>query len=247
MLIPLMLSLMLPAQPSTVPAALAARGPDPAIRLKISDETPRPGQYVSAKVKTSADGYLVVVRMDGEGHVRMVFPVDPGDGTAIRGGHEMEIRGRGGRRAFRVDEAKGVGTVLAAVADQPFRFDAFVKRAHWDFAALDAVADSGDAEAALVNFVEQLTPGHFAYDLVQYDVSGADLATRRNWHPYGYWGGWYGSPFYDPFDYGWGPFFGRPWVGGGLVIYGGRGFDRDFDRGFGRGFGRGFVRGRRWR
>ncbi len=208
MLVALTLSLLLPATtPATVGAA--ARSDDPPIRIKLSDDAFARGDRARVRVKTAQDGYLVVLRADADGRVRVLFPLDPGDNSAVRGGREIEVRGRGDREAFTVDEREGSGTVLAARSVVPFRFDEFVRGGHWDYRALSAPRagdDStqrvgGDAEAALLDIVERMAgDNHYDYDVVRYAVS-ARAPVRR-------YAGWYG-PWYDPFYYPvYGPGFG---------------------------------------
>lgn len=208
MLVALTLSLLLPA---TSPAALAsaARSDDPPIRIKLSDDAFARGDRARVRVKTAQDGYLVVLRADAEGRVRVLFPLDPGDNSAVRGGREIQVRGRGDREAFTVDEREGSGMVLAARSVVPFRFDEFVRGGHWDYRALSALRagdDStqvvgGDAEAALLDIVERMAgDNRYDYDVVTYTVS-ARAPVRRH---AGWYGPWYG-PWYDPFYY---PFYG---------------------------------------
>src|SRR5438094_9649606 len=117
---------------------------DPPIRIKLSDDVYLRGERARVKVKTIENGYLLVVRADAQGRIRVLFPQEPGDAAAIRGGREVEIRGRGNREAFTVDDADGSGKILAAVSSQPFRTDSFARAGHWDFRAL-----AGDDSAAI--------------------------------------------------------------------------------------------------
>lgn len=51
--------------------------------------------------KASHDVNLIVLRSDGAGHVRVLFPLDPQGEQRITGGKKYELKGRGGREAFR--------------------------------------------------------------------------------------------------------------------------------------------------
>jgi hypothetical protein len=175
---------------------------DPPIKVKISDDVFVRGERARVRVKTAQSGYLLVLRADAQGRVRVLFPLEPTDDAAVRGGKEIEVRGRGDRDAFTVDDAEGSGKILAAVSAQPFQVDAFALGGHWDYRAL-AAADSGnDAEAALLTLVNSMTGGTYDYDLVTYTVS--DHPSFRRAHVWG-WGGW-----------GWG------WRGRGAGWYGPR-------------------------
>src|SRR5213593_1923154 len=80
---------------------------DPPIKIKLSDDVYIRGQRARVKVKTTDNGYLLVLRADAQGRIRVLFPPEPGGDAAIRGGREVEIRGRGNREAFTVDDADG--------------------------------------------------------------------------------------------------------------------------------------------
>jgi len=197
MLLALAVSLLLPAG-------------DPPVRLKISDDVFVRGERVRVKVKTTQNGYLLVLRANAQGRVRVLFPVEPGDDGAIRGGKETEVRGRGGREAFTVDDAEGSGKIIAAFSAQPFQFDGFTRAGHWDYAAL-AATDSvaGDAEASLLALVDRMSSGAYDYDLVTYTVT-AHPRFRQSpwaWGDPGRWGGGWD---------GWSPRFGclrcRRWL-----------------------------------
>src|SRR5262245_50564638 len=183
------------------PAMLAANAPPPAVRLKLSDETVVAGDREKVKVRSETDGYLVVLRMDADGYMRVIFPVDPNDDAFIRRGKDFEVRGRGNREAFVVNENRGSGLVLAAVSDRPFIFDQFSDRGnHWNYGALSAQNRSRDPEAALLDIVDRMTDGRYNYDLVSYTIGRRVLTGPV-------WAGWYG-PWY-PSRYG--VWVGRPY------------------------------------
>ena len=197
----LMLTLSVPA-PAIVPDT---NRPPVAIRLRLSDEDVRQGDRVKVRVKTAADGYLLVLRADAAGRVRVLFPIEPDDSSWVPGGKEFEVRGRGDREAFTVDDREGSGLVLAAWSSQPFVFDDFIRGRHWDYRAL-AGDSSDDAEAQLLDLADSMATGHYDYDLVNYTVSS--LGQARGYA--GYYGGyrpWY-RPFFSPLYPFYGPRFG---------------------------------------
>ncbi|MGH7645717.1 MAG: DUF4384 domain-containing protein [Gemmatimonadales bacterium] len=188
---------------------------DPPVRLWLSsDARYLPGDRARVRVEAAADGYLVVLRADGSGRVRMLFPLDPGDDAFVRGGREYELRGRGDRDAFFVDDREGTGIVLAAWSRDPFRFDEFVRADHWDYRTLSPVTD--DPEAGLLDIVHRMAGpegagARFEYDEVRYSVGDATA----------YYGG-YGSPHgvgmslsfgYPSYPYFYDPFCYAPWWG----------------------------------
>jgi len=175
------------------------------------------GDRARVYVESAQDGYLVVLHADPEGRVRVLFPLDPRDDDFIRGGKRFEVRGRADRDAFQIEADEGSGTVLAAVAKDPFTFDSFVRNDHWDFRALGGPSTSvrDDPQAKLVDIVQRMagdSTGRFEYDVTTYVVNGSRVASR-----YGYGYGWgspyyYGGRFYNPFCFdpfwGWASCFG---------------------------------------
>jgi hypothetical protein len=161
------------------------------------------GDRAKVYARAAESGYLVVLRAEENGRVRVLSPVDPGDDQHVSGGKKYELKGRGGREAFVTEDSSGQGTVLAAWSKTPFTFDRYVTNGRWD---LDALSGQGprtdDAEGHLVAIVNDMqAPGrHFDYDLAVYTVSAPRYVRAPYLYPYG-WAGWSG---YDPW-WGYGP------------------------------------------
>ena len=170
MLLPLLLLL---AAPAPSPAArTAARSDDPPVKVWLDQINYRRGDKAHVNVELGEDGYLVVLHADADHRVRVLFPLDPGDDAFVRGGETREIRGRGDREAFSIDEREGAGLVLAARSVTPFKFDEFVRGDHWDYRVLIARGAGDDKEQALLDIVQRMVPdGHFAYDAANYTVA----------------------------------------------------------------------------
>src|SRR5579884_2029370 len=230
---PMMLAVMLSLSlfgPGPAGSAAAVRSDDPPVKVWLSQDSYfRRGDRARVKVRLAEDGYLVVLRADARGRVRVLFPLDPGDDAFVRGGETIEVRGRGDREAFYVDEREGSGVVLAARSVAPFRFDEFVRGDHWDYGALDARFTGDDKEAALLDIVRRMSPdGHFDYDVQEYVVAAprayaSDYAFGRpayalsvsfgwGWpyYRFGFFYGYAGSYCFDPFFYD--PFFCGPFL-----------------------------------
>src|SRR5437016_1832013 len=146
MLFSVILSLAAGAPLAAAPPTAFLQGPgDPAVRVSLNDDG-RYGLNQSARVKvrTREDGYLLVLRTDVDGWVRVLYPTDPADDHFVRGGHEIEVRGRGDREAFTASRHEGTGVVLAAVSEHPFDFHQFVRNDHWDYRALDSLRSQSD-------------------------------------------------------------------------------------------------------
>ena len=211
--------LLLPLLIDAAPAPVVAPHDDPPIRLWINnDRRFLPGDRAKVEVRTRDDGYLLVFHVDPEGHLRVLFPLDPDQDNFVRGSKKYEIRGRGGRESFEIDNTTGKGTVYAAVSRDPFRFDGFVEGDHWDYRALAPSRLPNDPEQDLNELVRRMAQGDFDYDLLNYYVSDR-VAYRSDYSPY------YGSSYNDPWCYRFscssyyrspfnvsiGLFFGRPY------------------------------------
>jgi hypothetical protein len=202
-----LLLLALPA--AAAPGAMPVTAKDPPVRVWFNyDGNYAYGDHAKVYTKSAHDANLIVLRSDGAGHVRVLFPLDPQGEQRITGGKKFELKGRGGREAFVADDSGGHGTVLAAISESPFRLDQFAKNGLWDTRALSNSRVRDDPESGLLELVQQMkTPGqHFDYDVATYVVSEH---YARDLYPYPYAGpGWWG---YDPwwgYDRGLGLGFG---------------------------------------
>jgi hypothetical protein len=211
--------LLLPLLIDAAPAPVVAPHDDPPIRLWINnDRRFLPGDRAKVEVRTRDDGYLLVFHVDPEGHLRVLFPLDPDQDNFVRGSKKYEIRGRGGRESFEIDNTTGKGTVYAAVSRDPFHFDGFVEGDHWDYRALAPSRLPNDPEQDLNELVRRMAQGDFDYDLLNYYVSDRVAYRSDYYSPY------YGSSYYNdcyrfscssyygsPFNVSIGLFFGRPY------------------------------------
>src|SRR5213593_2705288 len=228
MMLPLLLSLAV------------ATTDDPPVKVWLNhDNYFQRGDKARVNVRLADDGYVLVLRADAEGRVRVLFPLDPSNDDFVRGHETIEVRGRGDREAFFVDDREGSGLVLAARSTTPFKFDEFVRGDHWDYRVLDARQAGDDKEAALLDMVQRMTTeGRFDYDAVTYAVTSA-RAYYDSYYPhytavsFGFGWGWpyryryaalystcYDPFFYDPFLC-YDPIFYRPYsFGFGYGFYG---------------------------
>ena len=194
----LALSLAFPVSPIDPPSHL-----EPAIQVRLSDDFYFRGERAKVRFKAEHDGYLVVLRLDGEGRIRPLFPVNPSDSSFVRGGKEFEIRGRGDRDAFTVDERDGTGYVMAAISATPFDLDRYRRGSHWDLRALSEAAAGDDPEVTLLDIIDSLATGPFEYDLASYTVGGDRRDHGYRTRP------WFGRPFYyDPWYHPYNSFYG---------------------------------------
>ncbi|MEP6687323.1 MAG: DUF4384 domain-containing protein [Gemmatimonadales bacterium] len=218
----LLLPLLLAGSPPGA-GVRATGGDDPAIQIWISsDRRFLPGDHAKVQVRAREDGYLLVLHADPDGHLRVLFPIDPKDDNFVRGGRKYEIRGRGGRESFTADDRPGRGTVYAAVSHDPFRFDEFVLSDHWDYRTLAPQRLAADPEPELNDVVRRMADGSFDYDVLTYDViERVVYADSYGSSYYGDYAGAYDcgysysachrSYYGSPFSVSVGLFFGRPY------------------------------------
>src|SRR5918995_6010831 len=168
MYLDLLLPLLLASEPGQPAAATAD---DPPIQIWINNDGRfLRGDRARVHVRTEDDGYLIVLHADAEGHLRVLFPIDPTDDDFVRGGKKYEVEGRGGRDAFDVGDRSGRGSVYAAVSRSPFRFDEFVLSDHWDYRALEPRQLAEDPEPELTELLRRMAQGSFDYDVMSYYV-----------------------------------------------------------------------------
>jgi hypothetical protein len=194
------------ARPATPPAV-----DNPPIRVSLnSDAYYQRGDRARVRIRAERDGYVIVLRADVDGRVRVLFPLDPSDDDFVRGGKEYTLPGRGDRETFLVDDRTGDGVILAAFSLEPFHYDEFVRGDHWDYRVLTSDAVRDDPEAGLLDLVTAMADSaHFDYDVLGYTV--ADHLAYR-----GYYGG---APCFGC-SYGYGSGFGvRIGLGFGAPYY----------------------------
>ncbi|HEY6854191.1 MAG TPA: DUF4384 domain-containing protein [Gemmatimonadales bacterium] len=210
---------------SATPPVTALRADDPPVRVWLDpDAYVNTGDRMRVHLRAAEDGYVIVLRADAQGRVRVLFPLDPTDDAFLRGGKTFEVKSRGDREAFSVDDASGTGTVLAAWSASPFKSDAYAVNGHWDYRVLAERRVADDPEAGLLDIVNAMAgDNHFDYDVATYTV-GTDTRVAYGSR----YDGWYSDPLYDPYfascwgcgPWGWGGYGGYRWRFGFGVGYG---------------------------
>jgi len=225
-----------------LPGASRAQEPDVAefhwIAVRIPDRDvyhrrdPIPVAY-----RADRDGYVMVMRVDTDGRIRMLYPSDPGMDNFVRGGTERQVPNSYGydvEHAFAVDDYPGVGYVFAVLSRDPFDFTPYVRNGHWDYRTMGADGRiTGDPYVALTEIAEDMLPpyGSFGFDLAPYYVEAQFEYPRfvcydchaytayPVWDPYRYWCGTFKLLIYD--QPGWYPATVFPAAavvpGGGIV------------------------------
>ena len=98
-------------------------GDAPAVRVWL--DGPRLYSYgdaVRVRFMAEDDAYVIVGRVDGNGHVTVLWPSNRGRSTQVRGGQEIAVRGRSGGSfaSFYATDRVGGGYVFALASYDPF-------------------------------------------------------------------------------------------------------------------------------
>lgn len=210
--------LLLTAAAGTITASPPSTdGQDQAVQVRLDkDGDYYPGHDAQVEVRPKYDGFLLVLHVDPEGQLRVLFPLEPFDDAFVEGGKKYQLVNRGGRGSFYVGEADGIGAVFAVHSDFPFHVNPFATDHRWDYQAL-WIPPETDVETALVDLVAKMShDGWFEYDLVEYQVyaqdSYASSGPRYSIYaePYPVCCGptvgvsfFYGSGYYYPYGYPW--------------------------------------------
>lgn len=218
-----LLTLTVGAGPTAPPAAssiIAAwvRGNDsqrPRISLWLNrDEVYSRGDQARVYFKADDDAYVTVVRIDTDGRVRILFPIDPWEDNFARGGRTFEVLGRDRDEAFRIDDYPGVGYVFAIASDQPFDYEDLIRGDHWDYRNVSDGRVRGDPYVAVADLAERIAAEDgYDYDVAQYDVEQHydyprfvcydchAYASWRYWDPYSHYCSRFRIVVYDDWYY----------------------------------------------
>lgn len=221
------LSLLALSMAPEPPAGRLARA---AITLELSQAGAYlPGDSVSVRVHVETDGYLLVLRADASGRIRVLFPLDPTDDAYVRGGRRYDLLSRGDRAfTFLAEASGGNGTILAALSPDPLTPGQYALNGHWDYHVLSRADD--EDELALRAVAEKMIPTRFEYDVLPYFVEGGDAglmaaasdggggSTSLAIGVGGCWGcgfgGWWGAGWGWGIGWGWGSGWTPVWAWG---------------------------------
>lgn len=199
-------AVMLATMATGIPAHTEAVDPAlPPVRVILNRGEFSPGQAVHVQVETGHDGYLIVMKVDGDGRIRVIFPVDPDQDAFVRGNRRYELRGRNETETFRADDLEGSGQIFAALSLDPLSFAGFSVGDHWDYETLRLEDAQADAEVDLHRFVREMSRGgRYDFDIKSYRVLGLSrvwqsgtvtgyLGARDPYRCLSCNSGWYGS------------------------------------------------------
>jgi hypothetical protein len=231
----------LPAAPAGVIAKWVQAQNEDRPRVNIwtnSDDPYQRGDQARVYFKSDRDAYVTVIRIDTDGRMRVLFPIDPWEDNFARGGRTFEVLGRDRDEAFRVDDYPGVGYLFAIASSDPFQYDDIVRGDHWDYRSISDGRVRGDPYVVVSDLAEQIArEGDYDYDVVSYDVERHydyprfvcyDCHTYASWH---YWDPYssycsrfriviYDDWYYYPYRYyRGGVYYGRPYRPGPRYVF----------------------------
>ena len=189
------------APPASTPEALIAhwvrsgRVERPRIDVWLNhDDLYHRGDQARVYFKSDRDAYVTVLRIDSDGRLRVLFPIDPWEDNWARGGKTFEVLGRDRDQAFRIDDYPGLGYIFAIASPDPFHYDDLVRGDHWDYRAISDGRVRGDPYVTVSDLAERIAQdGTYDYDVTQYQVEQHydyprflcyDCHSYASWH---YW------------------------------------------------------------
>lgn len=198
---------------STVPADSAVAGPvapealvasavfaDPPVRIDMNERVYEPGDRARVRVETDDDGYLLVLHVDVNGNLRVLYPLDPFDDSYVRGDRRIQLDGRGGRETFIVEADEGQGWIYAAHSRLPFQVERYAIGDHWDYARLAPSRLPESPEPELTELVRGMARASFDYDVIPYTVARDRRVATRVVHTYDpFWYDCFGCGYYGPY------------------------------------------------
>lgn len=230
---------------SSDPSALIARwvrgtsSARPRISVWVNREDPyQRGDRARVYFKSDADAHVTVVRIDTDGRMRILFPIDPWEDNWARGGKTFEVLGRDRDEAFRIDDYPGAGYIFAVASADPFNYDDIIRGDHWDYHSISDGRVRGDPYVAVSDLAARISgEDTYDYDVTQYDVEKHYDYPRfvcYDCHSYAGWHTWnpyhsscssfrlviYDDWYYYPYRYyNQGIYVGRPYYPGPRYVF----------------------------
>ena len=159
------------------PPAGDARVPSFGLQPRVTvwtnrDEDPyHRGERVQVYFSTDRDAYVTIFRVDTDGRLRVLFPVEPWEDNFARGDRTFEVLGRAGTPAFRIDDPPGVGYIFAISSLDPFDYHEISLRDRWDYRAVSDGRVAGDPYVALTDLADRIAyRSDYDYDIIPYYV-----------------------------------------------------------------------------
>ncbi len=202
------------------------------------DDVYNRGDRARVYFKSDQDAYVTIIRIDTDGRMRVLFPIDPWEDNFARGGKTFEVLGRDRDEAFRIDDYPGVGYVFAIASEDPFTYDDIVRGDHWDYHAISDGRVRGDPYVVVSDIADRIArETDYDYDVSQYYVEKHydyprfvcydchTYTSWRAWDPYGSYCSRFRIVIYDdwyyyPYRYrNGGTYVGRPYRPGPRYVF----------------------------
>jgi len=166
------------AHPTPAPVPLqhqqTRRHSDAAGRISVwaDREAPyRRGEGARIYFRTDEPGYVTVLRVDTDGRLRTLFPLEPWGGAKVLGGRTHEVTDTRNGGSFIIDDDPGIGYLFAITSPFPFQYDDITRGDYWDFRVIDDGRIEGDPYVALTDLAERIAPRSvYQYDITPYYV-----------------------------------------------------------------------------
>ena len=170
----LVVSLSHPAPTYAPPQQQARRHSDAVGRMSVwaDRETPyRRGDGARIYFRTDEPGYVTVLRVDTDGRIRTLFPLEPWGGAKVLGGRTHEVADTRNGGSYTIDDDPGIGYLFAITSPLPFQYDDITRGDYWDFRVIDDGRIQGDPYVALTDLAARIAPrGDYQYDITPYYV-----------------------------------------------------------------------------
>jgi hypothetical protein len=114
---------------------------------------------------------VTVLRIDTDGRIRTLFPLQPWGGAKVRGGRTHEVLDPRNTGGFTIEDDPGIGYLFAISSPLPFQYDDITRGDYWDFRVIDDGRIQGDPYVALTDLADRISPRRdYHYDITPYYV-----------------------------------------------------------------------------
>ncbi|MBA3894642.1 MAG: DUF4384 domain-containing protein [Gemmatimonadales bacterium] len=154
------------------PARRPAVAPPGRVAVWTDQDDPyRRGEGARVLLDAGRPAHVMVMRVDTDGRLSVLFPREPWGDTYVRQAREFEVTGGRGGRSFIVDDHPGLGYLFAVASAQPFDFDDMARGDSWDFRLIEGGRIRGDPYVVLADLAARIAPGgDYDYDISPYYV-----------------------------------------------------------------------------
>jgi hypothetical protein len=192
----------------------------PSVRLWFrADNLFRRGDAADVYYRTDDDAYVIIVRVDTDGRLNIMYPTHPDEYQLARGGQTYHVPGYT-RGSFHVSDDPGMGYVFAVASWEPFDLDriAYGRSGAYRYAGQRIHGDPFTAVQDLADDLLNDRYGYYAMDHVAYYVDRRYEYPRylcydcHGYRSYAHWNPYayrcvnfriviYNDPYYYPYRY----------------------------------------------